>query len=404
MECAIVDRKHTYIVGVSGGSDSMVLLHLLNLSNQEIVVAHVNYKKRKSADDDRKLVENYCREKGIAFELLIADQLPKGNFQEQARKARYKFFQELAEKYDALGVVVAHHMDDHLETYLLQKESKRVPLYWGLREVVEIDGLRIYRPLLDFSKEDILSYAKEKEIPFGEDETNQLKVYKRNQIRHEKVALLTESEREEVLCEIVEMNKELEENQQEVVALLEKDFEKEIFRESSETIRLEAIRQWLLNHEIDSRHFTVAHLKEIEQLMKKEKNTRLEFANKVLYVDYGHLSVAEKEKGYSYLLDEIVEMETPYFKVKKEGVSLSAITVKKEDYPLEIRNWRAGDRIKLRYGHKKVSRFLIERKIPVKMRAHWPVVVNNKNEIIFVLGIGCDVEHYSNIPNMFVVK
>jgi tRNA(Ile)-lysidine synthetase, N-terminal domain/tRNA(Ile)-lysidine synthetase, C-terminal domain len=399
-----VDRKQTFIVGVSGGSDSMVLLHLLNLSNQNIVVAHVNYQKRNSADYDQKLVEEYCIEYGIPFEVLIADHLPKGNFQDQARKARYQFFQELAEKHNACGVVVAHHMDDHLETYLLQKESKRIPLYWGLKEVVEIDGLRIYRPLLDFSKEDIVSYAKEKGIIYGEDETNQLLLYKRNQIRHERVSLLNEKEREALLQEIVDMNKILEKKQEEVSLLLKKNFEQGIYQESSQEIRLEAIRQWLLNHEIDSRHFSLAHLKEIDQLMRKEKNTQYEFANKILYVDYGHLSIADKERGYSYLLEEIVEMETAYFKVKKEGDSLSAITVSKEDFPLEIRNWKTGDKIELRYGHKKVSRFLIERKIPAKTRALWPVIVNNKNEIIFVLGIGCDVKHYSNIPNMFVVK
>ena len=399
-----MDRKQTFIVGVSGGSDSMVLLHLLNLNKQNIVVAHVNYQKRNSANYDQKLVEEYCIAQGIPFEVLIADQLPKGNFQEQARKARYQFFQELAEKYNACGVVVAHHMDDHLETYLLQQESKRIPLYWGLREVVEIDGLRIYRPLLDFSKEDIVSYAKEKGIIYGEDETNQLLLYKRNQIRHEKVSLLNEQEREALLQEIVDANKILEKQQAEVSLLLQKNFKQGIYQESSQEIRLEAIRQWLLNHEIDSRHFSLAHLKEIDQLMRNEKNTQYEFANKILYVDYGQLSIANKEKGYSYLLAEIIEMETAYFKVNKEGDSLSAITVNKEDFPLEIRNWKAGDKIELRYGHKKVSRFLIERKIPAKMRALWPVVVNNKNEIIFVLGIGCDVKHYSNIPNMFVVK
>ena len=399
-----MERKQTYIVGVSGGSDSMVLLHLLNLNKQDIVVAHVNYKKRKSSDDDQKLVEDYCREREIPCEVLIADPLPKGNFQEQARKARYQFFQKLAEKYDAFGVVIAHHMDDHLETYLLQKESKRIPLYWGLKEVVQIDGLRIVRPLLDFSKQDIISYAKEKGIPYGEDETNQLKVYKRNQIRHENVSLLTEQERETLLEEIIEDNKELEIKQSEVRALVEKDFEKKSYQEAVEEIRFEALRLWLLNHEIDSRHFTVAHLKEIDQLIRKEKSIRYEFSNKFLYIDNGYVSIGEKEDAYSYILEEMEEMETPYFKIKKEGDSLSAITVSREDFPLEIRNWRAGDKIELRYGHKKVSRFLIERKIPAKMRAHWPVVVNNKGEIIFVLGIGCDVEHYSNIPNMFVVK
>ena len=399
-----MEKNQSYIVGVSGGSDSMVLLHLLNLFKFNIVVAHVNYKKRESADVDQQLVEAYCKKMGIPYEIYIVDEIPRGNFQAQARKIRYQFFRDLVKKHHASGVVIAHHLDDLFETYLIQKQSKRIPLYWGLKEMVEIEGLVVYRPLLDFSKKDILEYARIKKLMYGEDETNALLVYKRNQIRHEKVSLLTDSERNSLLLEIDEKNQELKKMMHEVNKVLKREFQKDYYLAFPLEIRLEALRQWLLTQGVDSRHFSLAHLKELDQLLGKERNIQYVFHDKVLYLDYGVLSITNLNVEYCYEFKEIKEMDTLYFKVRKTGDAMSAISVSKDDFPLTIRNWKDGDKIELRYGHKKVSRFLIERKIPIKERRSWPVVVNRNEEIIFVLGIGCDVKHYSNIPNMFVVK
>jgi len=89
------------------------------------VVAHVNYKKRENSDYDEKLVRNYCQKHFLACEVYQvkgSEYNSTSNFQDRARKIRYDFFQKLANKYQTKYIVVAHHLDDHLETYLLQKQ------------------------------------------------------------------------------------------------------------------------------------------------------------------------------------------------------------------------------------------------------------------------------------------
>jgi len=400
-------KKARYIVGVSGGSDSMALLHLLNRFHFDVVVAHVNYKKRESADFDQSLVASFCKEKGIIFEALELNEIKKGNFQARAREIRYDFFRELVNQYEADGVVVAHHFDDLLETYLLQKKSKKIPMYWGLKNKVMIDGLTIIRPLLDFSKKDILEYIDMNHIVYGEDESNHLGIYERNRIRKEILFAMSEQEKEALLQEIEGKNKELKKFHKEVQKLLKEGFDpfnQAVYQICKVEIRVEALRQWLLVNGVNSRRFSLRYLKELDGLLLGEKNSQYSFGDKRLYFNYGALSIVDAEEEYQYKLSKIEEMKTAYFTVSIEGESLSAVTVDNSDFPLIIRSWRAGDKIELRYGHKKISRFFIERKIPTEKRKVWPVIENRMGDIILVPGIGCDVKHYSNNPNMFVVK
>ena len=115
-------KNRMYIVGVSGGPDSMFSLEKMWSEGYNLVVAHVNYKKRASSDYDEQIVKNYCQKYSLLYEVYHSKNIPKGNFQAQARRIRYTFFQQLATKYQTKYIIVAHHFDDHLETYLLQKQ------------------------------------------------------------------------------------------------------------------------------------------------------------------------------------------------------------------------------------------------------------------------------------------
>jgi len=112
-------------LAVSGGPDSMFLLDKMRLGRYNLVVAHVNYKKRENSDYDEKLVRNYCQKYSLPCEVYQfqgSEYSSISNFQDKARRIRYDFCQELAQKYQTKHIVVAHHLDDHLETYLLQKQ------------------------------------------------------------------------------------------------------------------------------------------------------------------------------------------------------------------------------------------------------------------------------------------
>jgi tRNA(Ile)-lysidine synthetase-like protein len=121
-----------YILAISGGPDSMFLLEKMCGEGYSLVVAHVNYKKRENSDYDEKLVRDYCQNYSLPCEVYQAkgsEYSSISNFQDRARKIRYDFFQKLADKYQTKYIVVAHHLDDHLETYLFQKQRKSLVEY-----------------------------------------------------------------------------------------------------------------------------------------------------------------------------------------------------------------------------------------------------------------------------------
>src|SRR5437763_9346486 len=111
-------KDRLYILAVSGGPDSMFLLDKMRLEGFNLVVAHVNYKKREDSDYDEKLVRNYCQKYALPCEVYQGKNFEYSsisNFQDRARKIRYDFFQKLADKYLTKYIIVAHHLDDHLE-------------------------------------------------------------------------------------------------------------------------------------------------------------------------------------------------------------------------------------------------------------------------------------------------
>lgn len=127
-----ITKNRLYIVGVSGGPDSMFLLDNLRIRGYKLVVAHINYKKRVESDQDEILVKNYCQKYFLPWEFHQAENSEYNfvsNFQDRARKIRYDFFQRVAEKYQTKHIVIAHHRDDYLETYLLQKKRNSLVDY-----------------------------------------------------------------------------------------------------------------------------------------------------------------------------------------------------------------------------------------------------------------------------------
>src|SRR5436853_6693631 len=108
----VLAKNRLYIVAVSGGPDSMFLLDKMRSGGYNLVVAHVNYQKRTTSTKDQKIVQNYCQKHSLIYEIHLVKDIPKGNFQEQARRIRYTFFQQLAQKYKTKYIVVAHHFND----------------------------------------------------------------------------------------------------------------------------------------------------------------------------------------------------------------------------------------------------------------------------------------------------
>ena len=177
------------LIGVSGGPDSMALLDIMK-DKYEVYVAHVNYHHRDSALRDELIVEDYCRKYDIPYFKKDYVEVDGGNFQENARIFRYEFYKEIIDKYDLDCVMLAHHKDDLIETYLMQKKRNSHVYYYGLKRSVNNFGIKIVRPLLKYTKDDLKDYCDNLGIVYGIDESNLSDDYQRNRIRHDVIEKL----------------------------------------------------------------------------------------------------------------------------------------------------------------------------------------------------------------------
>ena len=138
------------IVACSGGPDSMCLLSLVLTKTKNIVCAHVNHNVRKQSIEEYSYVENFCKEHNIIFEGLNINFNNTANFENNARKKRYDFFNELKEKYSAKYILTAHHGDDLIETILMRiTRGSKLSGYLGIKKENNI----FLRPLLYITKE-----------------------------------------------------------------------------------------------------------------------------------------------------------------------------------------------------------------------------------------------------------
>lgn len=171
-----------YILAVSGGVDSMVLLHLLSTvyclpsTECELIVAHYDHGIRSDSDKDKKLVEKAAKKLGLDF-VYGQGKLGKDASEARARDARYQFLRRVLRENGAKAIVIAHHQDDAVETLVINMVRGT-----GRRGVLkETDEIK--RPLLGVSKDEILKYAEVHKVEWREDSTNQDTKYLRNYVR-----------------------------------------------------------------------------------------------------------------------------------------------------------------------------------------------------------------------------
>ncbi|MCK5260374.1 MAG: tRNA lysidine(34) synthetase TilS [Candidatus Omnitrophica bacterium] len=191
-------RGDTVIVGVSGGSDSVALTHILHALQYELGfhlhMAHYNHHLRRSANTDQKFVEALAEKLNVPCSVghwKNPKALKKGSIEEAARKHRFHFLNHLAKKINARAVVLAHTEDDLAETVLMR--ILRGTGLQGLRGILpirELDNVCFVRPLLNIKKDNILAFLKRKNISFRIDPTNHQTKFFRNKVRIDLMPLL----------------------------------------------------------------------------------------------------------------------------------------------------------------------------------------------------------------------
>lgn len=185
-------RGDSFIVGVSGGPDSLCLLAVLTTLQKKyaftLYVAHVNYHLRKKASDlDEALVKKMAKRYNFPITILSQKKKLKNSSEESLRIIRYAFFEKLRKKYNANHIAVAHNQDDQAETLLLR--LLRGAGLSGL-SAMRAKNNAVIRPLIEMSRADILRYLEERSLTFREDASNADLRYFRNRIRHELIPYL----------------------------------------------------------------------------------------------------------------------------------------------------------------------------------------------------------------------
>ena len=192
--------KGPIVVGLSGGPDSMALLHVMVELDLEPIAGYYNHNLRKDSNQEADFVQDYTESKKIRFMEGSGDvrhyaEMQNLSIEEAARNLRYDFLFQLASGMEAGAVVVAHHSGDQVETLLMNLlRGSGMRGLSGMKVVSKpnpwSDSIPLIRPMLEISKDQILDYLSNHEIPFWEDPSNLESIYHRNKIRQELIPQL----------------------------------------------------------------------------------------------------------------------------------------------------------------------------------------------------------------------
>ena len=380
-----LDKSKRYLLACSYGPDSMALFYLLQSQGYKFDCAIVNYHLRNESNSEVDGLLKYASSFGINVHVFDVIEKPLKNIEATCRKIRYQFFKDLTDKNGYDATLVAHHQDDLIETYLMQKDRQNCPIYYGINENTVINGVTIIRPLLSYSKKELLNVCEKNNIPFSVDKTNFDLSIKRNKFRHQIVSKMSQLERLNVLNEIDEKNKELE-NLKELLQrtdlndinsiLCFSNFE--INYALNELLRLTGIKMSLSNDNVG----------QVISILKSKKPNGEFPIKKGLWLikEYGYFEFSSKKpdaQNYSYNLAKPGVLDTDYFYLDFSENSFNR-NVSKNDYPLTIRNIHKDDEIVIKGYVTEARRLLIDWKVPYRLRLIWPVIINKDNKCIYI--------------------
>ena len=401
------------VAGISGGPDSMALLHVLKSLKKElnirIICAHINHKQREESEEEEAYVRDYCKKNDILFECIKVEKWGDDNFENEARTVRYRFFEELVETYNAKFLMTAHHADDLIETILMRiVRGSTLKGYSGFSKVVKKDNYTIVRPFISLTKDEILKYNEENNIKYFIDSTNLESFHTRNRYRQVVLPFL-KNENPNVHKKFIKFSETLIENSEFIDKEANKMFNK-VFQNGVLFIDrfkdLEHVIQTKIIYNILERIYGDdlliigdAHVDLIFDLIKSNKsNSIVHLPNSVIIIKaYNELNFSYDEEEYDEYEIEINDLvNLPNGKILEvvsdsNDTSNYTIRINSKDVkmPLYVRNRRDGDRMAVKglNGRKKISEIFIDEKVKSSDRISWPVVLDSEDTIIWLPGL-----------------
>lgn len=380
-----LDKEKRYLLACSFGPDSMALFHLLVLNKYNFACAIVNYHLRDESDSEVINLKKYAAKYNIeVYSFDVKEKITK-NVEATCREIRYNFFKEVCVLFHFDALLVAHHQDDLIETYLMQKERQNNPIFFGISKETKIYGVTVIRPMITFKKSDLLKICEENDVPYSIDKTNFDISIMRNRIRHNVVSKMLDREREEIIKEINSENEKLSQmfSNLNINKLCEVNY----------VLSLDFTTQcYALNYLVKNINPTFSLSKknvgQIIKILRSNKPNGQFVIYKGLYLfkeydlfEFGVNKVEQIEFKYTVLCPCI--LSTPYFYLNFKQ-DTSDRNVDFDDYPLTIRNVKKKDFIMINGYKAEAQRLLIDWKVPFRKRMYWPVILNKNGEVIYI--------------------
>lgn len=430
----LLNQEDGIIVAVSGGPDSVALLHILFLLSREwdwrLVVAHVNHGFRGSESDaEAKFVEQLANKLGLPFEGVTLD-LPAYiwqsgmNAQAAAREKRYDFLHQVAKKHVCTRIATAHHADDQMETIIMRflRGSGSSGLA-GILSRRPFKNVELIRPILRITKHDLLAFCLNHGLDYCEDSSNEKREYTRNRVRLELIPMLESYNPNliETLTRLADTTREEDAFlHAEATALFERitTWEQGGYRFSAAVLgtlhvalqrRIVKLILSYLSLDSDKIDFVVIETVRQACLQQRTPSLRLSLGGGLRLVrEYDQVAILSAEESkridfqYECTLDGRV-LDIPEADVRMEALCMDnrAGMMEFSDpnvaffdadlvlIPLVVRNRRDGDRMQLPglNGRKKVKDIFIDLKIPPSRRDRIPLVFDAEGRLLWIPGI-----------------
>lgn len=404
----LFESRQKILLAISGGIDSMVLLHLFEKSGFNYGIAHCNFKLRgNESDEDEEFVKKQVLIHGVpaffeTFETKEHADINGVSIEMAARELRYEFFEKVRIENGFDFIATAHHQDDLIETFFLNLSRKTG--IRGLTGIKEKTGT-IIRPLLFAGRGEIENYAHENYIDFREDSSNSEVVFQRNFLRHKILPLFSElnpsfkknilasienlKDAEQVYSGFIHSEKMgvVSENQNETVINIEKlqktSFPKILLFEILSTFNFNST---VVNEIIKS--FATSSGKQFfsktHRAVKDRKDLFISLITnedaKIFYIENEDLELFEP-------LDIVIEkLPAEGFQIIKNP-NIACIDLSEIDFPLLIRKWQQGDYFQPlgMSGFKKISDFFIDQKIPIHEKENIWILCSGK-KVVWIMG------------------
>ena len=408
--CRPADR---ILLAVSGGIDSMVLMHLCFEAGYQAGIAHCNFHLRGTeSDGDEEFVKAVAERLQAAFHRqdFNTEQVAQESgvsIQMAARSLRYQWFEEICQENGYDLIATAHNQDDLIETFFIN--LSRGTGIRGLTGIPARSG-RIIRPLLFAPRRSILEYADEHQISFREDSSNASDKYLRNRIRHHLIPMLEEenpSFRNAILDTILKLSETEKLYEQEIL-----QWKQRLVRREGDRIRIPVrelshheARRSILFEILSEYNFTSLAMEDILHSLEGPSGKQFLSATHRIVKDREDLiitSLDEVERRRYYLekqsgwitdpvhLEWMVVEHTGSFQLPKDP-RIACLDLQKLQFPLMIRHWEPGDYFRPlgMEGMKKISDYLIDKKVSLPDKEQTWLLASGR-EIVWVMGYRID--------------